>query len=330
MKRKYDGLKNEAASILSKESCSLSVHSTRKLLKAHKNLTICTFEIAPVFPAFSGVDSKSLAETICLEDRIDFMMGYEKDYTKSLELNERLYLPNYKKSVEHPKIKPRMRMMLIKWLKAVSAKFSLMRKTFESGISHVDRFLSLCPEFDPSRLQLLGASSLFLACKLEEQRPPICADFSKSTGDSFSIRQICEFELELVQKLGWELNPPTFVDWISLFAYKWLSQRVKLNLDINSQLDFFAIAGMDTLMEKLDMLMLDPLFMQFPSSLVSAALMHMMVFPEANFLLCTGYQPDELRICMESISHLSRPEDSQVLREPFQLQSIAMKFDDEF
>jgi len=247
-----------------------------------------------------------------------FLTDYEKDYTNSLELNERLYLPKYESIVDHPKIRPHMRLSLMRWLKAVSTRFSLMRKTFESAISHIDRFLSLCPEFDPSRLQLLGASALFLACKLEEKRPPVCADFSKSTGGSFSIHHICKFELEIVQKLQWDLNPPTFVDWISLFAYKWLSKRVKLNLDCNFQLDFFAIAGMDKLVEKLDVLMLDPSFMKFPSSLVSAALMHMILFPEPNFLLCTGYRPEDLRVCMEDISRISQPEDFHALREPFQ------------
>mmetsp|Transcript_9815 Transcript_9815/g.15040 ORF Transcript_9815/g.15040 Transcript_9815/m.15040 type:complete len:279 (-) Transcript_9815:393-1229(-) len=247
-----------------------------------------------------------------------FLTDYEKDYTNSLELNERLYLPKYESIVDHPKIRPHMRLSLMRWLKAVSTRFSLMRKTFESAISHIDRFLSLCPEFDPSRLQLLGASALFLACKLEEKHPPLCADFSKSTGGRFSVHHICEFELELVQKLEWELNPPTFVDWIGLFAYKWLSQRVKTNFDSNFQLDLFAIAGMDKLMEVLDGLMLDPSFIQFRSSLVSAALMHMIVFTETNFVLCTGYQPEELRVCMKNLAKIFLPEGINDLRKSFQ------------
>lgn len=66
-----------------------------------------------------------------------------------------------------PEINARMRSILIDWLTEVHSKFELMPETLYLTINIVDRYLSRT--FVSRReLQLVGISSMLIACKYEE------------------------------------------------------------------------------------------------------------------------------------------------------------------
>lgn len=69
-------------------------------------------------------------------------------------------------------IKPKMRFVLVDWMSQVCHDNCLMRETFYYSVYILDRFLSRTPLTDISELQLIGLTSLVLACKIEEVRPP--------------------------------------------------------------------------------------------------------------------------------------------------------------
>lgn len=66
-----------------------------------------------------------------------------------------------------PDINARMRSILVDWLVEVHRKFELMPETLYLTINIVDRFLAV--KVVPRReLQLVGISSMLIACKYEE------------------------------------------------------------------------------------------------------------------------------------------------------------------
>ena len=66
-----------------------------------------------------------------------------------------------------PDINAKMRSILVDWLIEVHRKFELMPETLYLTLNIVDRFLSMkaVPRRD---LQLVGISSMLIACKYEE------------------------------------------------------------------------------------------------------------------------------------------------------------------
>ena len=71
-----------------------------------------------------------------------------------------------------PEINSKMRSILMDWLTEVHRKFELMPETLYLTINIVDRYLSV--KTVPRReLQLVGISSMLIACKYEEIWAPV-------------------------------------------------------------------------------------------------------------------------------------------------------------
>lgn len=74
-----------------------------------------------------------------------------------------------------------MRTILIDWLVDVHLHFKLLPETLYLSVSIIDRFLCKTAEqglaVRKDELQLLGITSMFIACKYEEIYPPVAMDF---------------------------------------------------------------------------------------------------------------------------------------------------------
>lgn len=89
-----------------------------------------------------------------------------------------------------------MRLMLIDWMMEVCDEFALARETFHLAVTYTDLYLSkiVCPI---DRLQLLGAASLLMACKIEEIICPRVGNFAYATDNGFTNQQIIEMEASI-------------------------------------------------------------------------------------------------------------------------------------
>jgi hypothetical protein len=89
-----------------------------------------------------------------------------------------------------------MRVLLIDWMMEVCDEFALLRETYHLAVAYTDLYLSRknCPI---DKLQLLGASSLMLACKVEEIVCPRVRDFAFATDHGFTTQQIIEMEVDI-------------------------------------------------------------------------------------------------------------------------------------
>ena len=93
-----------------------------------------------------------------------------------------------------------MRLLLVDWMMEVCDEFGLSRETYHLASTYTDLYLTKirCPI---DKLQLLGASSLLLACKVEEIICPRVKDFVFATDNGFTNQQIIDMEAE-IQKVG--------------------------------------------------------------------------------------------------------------------------------
>jgi len=101
-----------------------------------------------------------------------------------------------------------MRTILIDWMVEVSEEMKLTTETLCIAVNITDRFLSKMMVLR-SKLQLVGASALFLAAKYEEIYPPGVKDLIYLTDDCYTVDQLLRMERLLLHVLEYRVSPPT-------------------------------------------------------------------------------------------------------------------------
>ncbi|XP_063689433.1 G2/mitotic-specific cyclin-A-like isoform X4 [Bolinopsis microptera] len=104
--------------------------------------------------------------------------------------------------------------------RSVCDEFHLSQKTFQLAVSYVDRFLSKM-NMPRKNLQLLGTTALFIACKVEEIYVPVgsalAARFVWITDNTYTVHQLFKMEVMILNKLDYEINSPTTLDFQDRF-----------------------------------------------------------------------------------------------------------------
>nr|XP_037285226.1 G2/mitotic-specific cyclin-B3-like [Rhipicephalus microplus] len=100
-----------------------------------------------------------------------------------------------------------MRSVLVDWMVEVQENFELNHETLYLAVKCVDRYLSLEP-CSKARLQLLGATALFVSAKFDERCPPSVRDFLYICDDAYSHEELISMETHLLKVLDFELGMP--------------------------------------------------------------------------------------------------------------------------
>ena len=80
-----------------------------------------------------------------------------------------------------------MREILLDWMMEVCEEFMIKRDTMYVSLSFIDRFISMADyEIQKTELQLIGVTSLYLACKVEEVYIPRIQEFADSTDGAYT------------------------------------------------------------------------------------------------------------------------------------------------
>ncbi|CAL5355498.1 unnamed protein product [Camellia sinensis] len=116
------------------------------------------------------------------------VVKYVEDIYKFYKLTEgESQVHNYMDS--QPEINSKMRSILIDWLTEVHRKFELMLETLYLTVNIVDRSLSV--NVVPRReLQLVGISSMLIACKYKEIWAPEVKNSNRASVISYSVSQL--------------------------------------------------------------------------------------------------------------------------------------------
>lgn len=140
---------------------------------------------------------------------------YEEDILKHLKDVAKQYRPRFGYMERQPDINYNMRSILVDWLIEVSEEFSLDNRTLYLAVAYIDRFLSIM-SVQRGKLQLVGATSLFIAAKFEEIYPPDASDFIYVTDDAYTQEQLLRMEQLILKTLGHNLSTPTTADFLDI------------------------------------------------------------------------------------------------------------------
>jgi G2/mitotic-specific cyclin 3/4 len=100
-----------------------------------------------------------------------------------------------------------MRSILLEWIVQVHGKFSLVPETLFLCVNYIDRFLS-CKIISIGKLQLVGATALFIAAKYEEPRPPSVRNIAHMVDNGYTVVEILKAERFMLSMLQFELGWP--------------------------------------------------------------------------------------------------------------------------
>jgi len=131
--------------------------------------------------------------------------------------NEEKYLvdPNYMSNQSD--INHRMRAILIDWLIDVHLKYKLIPQTMYIAVNLIDRYLEK-NETKRTKLQLVGVTAMFIACKYEEIYPPELKDFVYITDGAYVKADVLNMEYKMLKSLDFNVTFPT--QWSIFEIYK--------------------------------------------------------------------------------------------------------------
>lgn len=96
--------------------------------------------------------------------------------------------------------------------------FGSKRETFAISVRLLDHYLALSQSIPLEELQTLAVTSMYIANKLEDHIFGV-KDICEFTGNDSDI--ILIYELKMVSKLKWKLNPPTANMWANRLSIQW-------------------------------------------------------------------------------------------------------------
>jgi hypothetical protein len=126
------------------------------------------------------------------------------DYMKQLEVK---MLPNAHYMDNQHEIQWSMRSVLMDWLVQVHLRFNLLPETLFLTVNYIDRFLS-CKVVSLGKLQLVGATAIFIAAKYEEINCPSVQEIVYMVDGGYSIDEVLKAERFMLTMLQFELGWP--------------------------------------------------------------------------------------------------------------------------
>uniref|UniRef100_A0A5B7API6 Putative G2/mitotic-specific cyclin S13-7-like n=1 Tax=Davidia involucrata TaxID=16924 RepID=A0A5B7API6_DAVIN len=138
-----------------------------------------------------------------------------------------------------PEINSKMRSILVDWLIEVHRKFELMPETLYLTINIVDRFLSI-NTVSRRELQLVGISSMLIACKYEEIWAPELKDFIVISDNAYVREQVLFMEKAILGKLVWYFTVPTPY----VFLVRYIKASVPSDQEMENMVFFLAELGL--------------------------------------------------------------------------------------
>lgn len=110
-----------------------------------------------------------------------------------------------------------MRAILVDWLVEVQENFELYHETLYLAVKLTDNYLQ-SNSTPKELLQLIGATSLLIACKIEERHPPPLDDFQFICDDAYTHKQFVQMELKILKALDFDINIPISYRFLRRFA----------------------------------------------------------------------------------------------------------------
>ncbi|XP_014615109.1 PREDICTED: G2/mitotic-specific cyclin-B3 [Polistes canadensis] len=110
-----------------------------------------------------------------------------------------------------------MRSLLVDWMVEVQESFELNHETLYLAVKLVDLYLTKVT-IGTETLQLLGASSLFIASKYDERIPPMVEDFLYICDGAYSQGELIKMEISVLKVVDFDLGIPLSYRFLRRYA----------------------------------------------------------------------------------------------------------------
>ncbi|KAK3051462.1 B-type cyclin [Extremus antarcticus] len=115
--------------------------------------------------------------------------------------------PNPRYMEQQTEIQWSMRAVLMDWVIQVHQRFNLLPETLFLTVNYIDRFLS-CKVVSLGKLQLVGATAIFVAAKYEEVQCPTISEIIYMVDGGYSADELLKAERFMLSMLQFELGWP--------------------------------------------------------------------------------------------------------------------------
>jgi cyclin B len=111
-----------------------------------------------------------------------------------------------------------MRAILVDWMVEVQESFELNHETLYLAVKLVDLYLTKSSTVKRDKLQLIGATAMFLAAKYDERSPPVIDDFCYICDDAYSQKDVLQMEVHMLKTLGFDIGVPLSYRFLRRYA----------------------------------------------------------------------------------------------------------------
>ncbi|XP_064135825.1 cyclin-O [Loxodonta africana] len=200
---------------------------------------------------------------------------------------------------QQPQVTAESRCKLLSWLIPVHRRFGLSFESLCLTVNTLDRFLTTTP-VAADCFQLLGVTSLLIACKQVEVHPPLVKQLLALCCGTFSRQQLCNLECIVLHKLHFSLGAPT----ISFFLEHYTHARVEAGqAEVSEALEAHALAQ-----GVAELSLADYAFTSYPPSLLAICCLaladRMLRLPRPVDLLLGGHSEAVLQDCLGKLQLL--------------------------
>lgn len=144
----------------------------------------------------------------------EYFNDFLETFCSEENLLEFKIIPNFMD--QQSEINNKMRAIVVNWIIEVHNRFKLLPDTLFLSVIIFDRYMSLVHNIKKKRLQLIGVTSLLLACKYEEIFSPEVRDFVCILDRAYEREDLMEQENEMMKKLKFEVTFPTSLKYYEI------------------------------------------------------------------------------------------------------------------
>jgi len=180
--------------------------------RAVDDLTRQIGSISVSAPKANGVDSaRDVADPQMCTDYIKEILECHKVVETKFQPSQ--YIENGKQT----QVSKKVRCTLVDWMLEVHRKFKLKQETLFLAVNILDRFLS-ARGVAKDKLQLVGATCIFVASKWEDMWPPLCKDLVYVGSRAFTKGDIVKMEMTILNSIKFDIGVPTTFPFVQRFA----------------------------------------------------------------------------------------------------------------
>eukprot|EP00261_Vitis_vinifera_P003410 XP_002268488.2 PREDICTED: G2/mitotic-specific cyclin S13-7 isoform X2 [Vitis vinifera] len=180
-------------------SLTKKVKTLSSILTTQSKMAACRLTDRPRVPIIN-IDADDVDNELAAVEYVDDIYQF---YKMTEDENRTIHYMDLQTDINS-----KMRAILIDWLVEVHRKLELMPETLYLTINIIDRYLST-KIVSRSELQLVGITSMLIACKYEEIWAPEVNDFVCISDNAYAREQILQMEKSILTKLEWYLTVPT-------------------------------------------------------------------------------------------------------------------------